>query len=61
MKQERAMLKRKKPDKFDGKRWTYLDDEVEVIVMAVVGVYAMVRRPKCTPFVVWAKELVRKQ
>ena len=55
------MLKRKKPDKFDGKRWTYLDDEVEVIVMAVVGVYAMVRRPKCTPFVVWAKELVRKQ
>ena len=60
MKQERAMLKRKKPDKFDGKRWTYLDEEFEVIVMAVVGVYAMVRRPQCAPFVVWAKELVRK-
>jgi len=61
MKQERAMLKRKKPDKFDGRRRTYIDEEFEVIVMAVVGVYAMVRRPQCAPFIVSAKELVRKQ
>ena len=30
----------------------------EVIVMAVADGYAMVRRPRCLPYVVQAKELV---
>ena len=40
------------------KLWRKWIDEREVIVMAVVGRYAMVRRPRCGPYVCLVRELV---
>ena len=38
-------------------RWVKEQASVQVIVMARADGYAMVRRPKCAPFVVLEKEL----
>lgn len=56
----RWILRRTVPDKFDGKKWTHKTEEFEVIVLAIAGRYAMVRRPRCMPFVVNAKDLEAK-
>ena len=57
MKPNKAIYRQTLPEKFDGKKWTYKTVEYEVIVMAVVGKHAMVRRPRCLPFVVDVKSL----
>lgn len=41
----------------DGKRVTTIVP-TRVEVMAVVGVHAMIRRPRCAPFVAHIKQLV---
>jgi FPC/CPF motif-containing protein YcgG len=57
MKNKKVIFRHTIPIKFDGKKWTYSFDEHEVIVMAVVDGYAMIKRPGCMPFVVNAKDL----
>ena len=57
MKEKRMILRRQVPENFTGGRWTYKTEEFQVIVMAVVGAHAMVRRPRCEPFIAKAKEL----
>lgn len=51
-------LKRKVPDVFDGKKWTYFEEVIYVEVMAEAKNYAMVRRKGCAPFVVRSKYLI---
>ena len=57
MKQEKAILTRSDPVAFDGKKWTYEVKKFEVVVMARSGKYAMVKRPRCLPFVCLPSEL----
>lgn len=39
-------------------KWEYETEERDVILMALSGKWAMVRRPKCMPYTVYVKELV---
>ena len=45
------------PVNFDGHKWIYKTEEKEVLVMAIAGGYAMVRRKGCMPYVCPVKEL----
>ena len=38
--------------------WTYTTEDRDVVLMAVVKIWAMVRRPGCVPYVVHVKALV---
>lgn len=47
------------PDKFDGRKWTHKRIDPEggrLRFMARSGGYVMVRRPRCSPFVLTEKE-----
>ena len=55
-----AIHKQVSPDKFDGKKWTYKTNLIEVEVMAIADGYAMVRRKGCAPYVCQAKEIKEK-
>ncbi len=57
MKLKKMVYRRQQPDTFDGDKWTYMAIEFEVIVMAEVDGYAMVRKPRCMPFVVGIDKL----
>lgn len=46
-----------RPDKFDGKKWSYFTEGRVVILMAVAKGFAMVRRKGCMPYVCQLKEL----
>lgn len=39
------------PHHFDGKKWHFKTDVREVILCAVYKGYAMIRRPRCMPYV----------
>ena len=45
------------PDKLVAGKWTYTTEDRDVVLMAVVGIYAMVRRKGCVPYVCDVKEL----
>ena len=45
------------PDKLKAGKWTYKTEERDVILMAVSGKYAMVRRKCCSPYVCDVSEL----
>lgn len=45
------------PESFHDGKGTYKDKYFEVSVMVIVDKYAMVRRPRCYPFVVPAEKL----
>ena len=55
---KKVVLRRTVPDKIIGGKWINRIEEFEVIVMAIVDGYAMVKRPRCVPFVERAKDLV---
>jgi hypothetical protein len=43
---------------FHDNKWEYkIVDEIEVIVLAIMDGYAMVRRPRCMPFVISVSDL----
>jgi hypothetical protein len=46
------------PHSFSAGKWTYDTEDRDVILMCVVGAWAMVRRPKCAPYVCYASELL---
>lgn len=46
------------PDRFTGGKWTYRTEDRDVVVMAISGKWAMVRRPRCVPYVCEVKELL---
>jgi len=56
-KQRKALLTQRLPKGFDGKKWSYEINQFEVIVLAVVGKVAMVKRSKCYPIIVDTKDL----
>jgi hypothetical protein len=56
-KQTKMMLRRSVPTTFHGGKWTYEVEEFVVSVMAKSGIYAMVRRKGCMPFVSPIKNL----
>lgn len=43
---------------YAGGKWTYATEDRDVILMAVSGAYAMVRRPSCMPYVAPVREIV---
>lgn len=45
------------PKIFIAGKWIYETEKREVILMAVSGKYAMVRRPRCVPYVCSTKDL----
>jgi len=45
------------PDKLKAGKWTYETEDRDVILMAVSGKYAMVRRKGCSPYVCDVREL----
>ena len=45
------------PKTFKNERWTYEVEKRDVIVMAISGKYAMVRRPKYYPYICKLKDL----
>lgn len=47
----------KNPKSFDGSKWTHDVEQRDVVLLAVSGVYAMVRRPGCMPYVCTIKDL----
>jgi hypothetical protein len=53
----KRLLVREIPVSFDGKKWHHKMESFEVTVMCVSGAYAMVRRPRCYPFVAPLKQL----
>lgn len=58
MKRETAILTRKLPADYSSKGgWRYVAEEFEVRVLARSEGYAMVRRPRCAPFVCPEKDL----
>jgi hypothetical protein len=48
------------PKAFKAGKWEYETDRREVVLMAVSGKFAMVRRPRCGPYVCSVKELEPK-
>lgn len=56
MEEKKMLFRTNNPTTFDGDKWTF-----EVIVMAEVDGYAMVRRPHCMPFVVGRDQLHTKE
>lgn len=46
------------PDAYRGGKWTFRTEDRDVILMAVVDKWAMVRRPRCVPYVCPASELL---
>lgn len=50
-KKKKMMLIRERPISFSDGKWHYERQKFEVIVMSVVDGWAMVRRPRCVPFV----------
>ena len=57
MKHKKMILRRAVPDRIESGRWVDRFEEFEVVVLSIVDNYAMVKRPRCLPFVVHAKEL----
>ena len=55
-----AIHKLVSPEKYDGKKWTYKTNLIEVEVMAIVDKFAMVRRKGCAPYVCQVKEIKEK-
>ena len=47
----RAIWNMRLPDKFLKDHWTYIEEDHEVEVMAIVDGWVMARRPGCAPFV----------
>ena len=47
----------KRPVSFNGKKWSYKTTLKNVEVMAIADGWAMVRLPKCAPYVCEEKEL----
>ena len=45
------------PKSFKDHKWTYEIENRPVVLMAIVGRHAMVRRKGCTPYVCKVKEL----
>ena len=45
------------PKSFKDHKWTYETERRVVVLMAIVGIYAMVRRKRCSPYVCNVKEL----
>lgn len=45
------------PKSFKDHKWTYETERRAVVLMAIVGMHAMVRRKGCTPYVCGTKEL----
>jgi len=56
-KPKKAVWRKTRPDRLTKTGWIYRTEEIEVLVLAVVGPHAMVRRPGCAPFVASAKDL----
>lgn len=46
------------PEKFVKGKWFYKTEDRDIILMGVVGKWAMIRRPKACPYVVEVKELI---
>jgi hypothetical protein len=46
------------PESYSGGVWTHKTEHRDVILMAVSGKYAMVRRPGCAPYVAGLKEIL---
>jgi len=51
MKKRYGILTKTSPDKYDENGWHYITEQIDVEIMAVSGIYAMVRRKGCMPFV----------
>ena len=45
------------PERFDSRKWIYREEIRDVIVMAIIGEWAMVRRPRCVPYTAPKKEI----
>ena len=45
------------PKSFKDHKWTYEIESRPVVLMAIVGIHAMVRRKGCNPYVCNVKEL----
>lgn len=45
------------PDKFIAGKWTYVTEYRDVSLLAVAGIWAMVRRPRAVPYVCQTKDL----
>lgn len=55
---KRVIHKSKLPDTYDHKTgWTYSEESRDVILMAVSGSWAMVRRPRCVPYCAPLREI----
>jgi hypothetical protein len=46
------------PRSYQNGKWQYETEERDVILMAVSGKWAMIRRPRCAPYTAEVKELV---
>ena len=57
MKKDKMVFHYTSPYGLTAHGWTYKITEYEVTVMAIVDNYAMVRRPRCMPFVANIKNL----
>lgn len=57
MRREKAIWTRDYAVSFDGHSWDYETEQCEVRVMSRAEGYAMVRRPRCMPFVCSEKDL----
>lgn len=45
------------PDRMEAGKWIYREESRDVILMAVADGYAMVRRPRCVPYVALLREI----
>lgn len=54
------LVYRQFPKYFDGNKWLY-DNDGPFKVMGEIDGYLMVRRPRCTPIVLYAKNALRDQ
>jgi len=61
MKREIALMTESRPAGFKDGKWTYTTDQREVRVMCRSEGYAMVRLPRCMPFVCSEKDLTPTQ
>ncbi len=57
MKGKRVIHHVKTPSAYRNGVWTYSEEDRAVIVLAVSGGWAMVRRPRCVPYVARVSEL----
>ena len=46
-----------RPVSFDSYGWKYSEEDRDVVLLVVAGIWAMVRRPGSVPYVVHIKEL----